>query len=216
MNAVQAIVAAINTVVRSLPGAGNVFEVIGQHVGAFIQFLATGFQLVATAASVLIDVFRSLGQLIFGNVDLLGALSRGFERMMAVLKAVSMVLSGDEDQGGENKPPPKAPPAVRQATSQNVQSFLTKSYISAFQTGGDKDTQFKSTVSEKIIEIEKHAMSIKNDIKAFLNRVRDNANAAADAAPAAAGVAGSVAGGPVGGVVAWAATRAILSRVTGK
>lgn len=215
INAIQAVVAAINTVINSLPGAGNVFEVIGLHVGSFIQFIATGFQLVATAASVLIQVFSELGKIIFGNVDLLSVLARGFERTMAILKAVSMVLSGDMGDGGENKPPPKAPPAVRQATTSSIQSFITRQYVSSFQAGGGGDTtaQFQSNAITTLKGIHTEAIKIATDIRTFLDRAKNTANEVKEGA-ATVGQAAAATLSPA--YAAYQFTRALHSRVTGK
>lgn len=217
MNAIQAIVAAVNTVIGSLPGAGNVFELIGQHVGTFVQFLATAFQFLATVAAVVIDAFRSLGQILFGNVDILSSLSRGFEKTMAILKAISMVLSGEEGEGETGKPPPKAPPAIRQATSQNIQSFITKAYVSAFQVGagedGTKQFQFKSLKTME--EINKSAKAIATDIREFLDRVQKTAEDVQDRGTTIGNAAGNIGTVSAFGPGTWA-MRQLFGLVTGK
>lgn len=216
INAIQAIVAAVNTVINSLPGAGNVFEVIGLQVGSMVQFVATGFQLIATAASVVIDAFRTLGGILFGNVDILSSLSRGFERTMAILKAISMVLSGEEGEGETGKPPPKAPPAVRQATSQNIQSFITKAYVSAFQVGAGEDgtKAYQNKSLETLKNIHTEATKIATDIRDFLDRAKKTAEDVKDTVSSVGNTAGIVAAAPFNAAT-WAA-RQLMATVTGK
>lgn len=215
INAIQAAVAGVNAILGSLGGAGNVFEVIGQFVGSFIQYLATGFQFVSVVVATFVDVLRTLGEILLPNVNLIGSLSSGLDRLMAVMKAISIVLAGEEGQQ-QTAPPPKAPPAVRQATSQSISSFITKAYVSAFSVGGGGDgAQTRhNAMMERMALILKEAESIAGSINDFLSEARHAVNNPAE-------TAGKLADSNAGRAVQVASPFAFLARqlmatVTGK
>lgn len=210
INAIQTVVAGISSVVNAMGGAGNVFEIIGLVVGSFVQYLATGFQIVASMASILINTFKLLAGIIFDNVNIVGTLTGGLERMMVWLKAISILIGGVTEE--ETKTPGKAPPAVRQATSQSIQSFITKAYVSAFQVGGgeDKTVKYQNESLVKLEQIRAEAEKTANSIREFLTKAKDAAEAPASFAE------GAIRGGTGPIQAGWQAVREMHSRVTGK
>jgi hypothetical protein len=208
--AFSSVAAAVSMLVNALPGSGRFFEVIGKTIGVFIQIVALNIQMLAAGFQALASVIGSLVKSILPSVDLMRLLSGGYDKLTAFLMAVSMVI------GGETKPdeaPGRAPPAVRQATSQSLSSFITKAYVSAYQTGGGDPTLGRhAETMEKMEAINKEAKKIAERINAFLERAGGAVEGAKTVANNGATAAGAAIGGPLGGMVA----RLLMSQVTGK
>ena len=208
---------ALKTVLASLGDGGDFFKMLGQSVAVAIQEIALAIQFAAVIFDSFIATVKMMIDVFADGENVVDQLSSGFENLMVWLKAASMILAGD--MGEQKDGPGKAPPGARQATSQNISSFITKSYVSALQGGAGGDQGFRNGVLQKMDQINEKAKEIADNIKEFLDRVseaKDNAiNGAQDFAGGVAQVAGVA---PVMAVAegAWAAQRALVNRVVGK
>lgn len=219
ISALDSLGEALKVVLSSFGDGGELFKTLGEMIGTSLQMVALSIQFGSYVFQSFASVFKSLVQILSSGVDVVGLFSGGLENLMVWLKAASMILAGNI--GGQNDGPGKAPPGARQATSQNISSFITKSYVSALQGGTGGEQGFRNGVIQNLAEINKKAGDIYVAVQAYIDTAANIAKQVAAAPNGAvdniAGVAAAAAN-PVGAAAenAWAAGRALVNRVVGK
>lgn len=191
--ALMGVFQAFSPVIRSIQ---SLFGAVGNAIGSVLGALGNAIgSLASSAFSLLGTALKALEPLII--------------RLAVYIEALAMVIDSIFGQHQEEqKAPGRAPPAVRQATSGNIQSFITKAYVSAFQAGGGAEDPFKSKVKTQLEEIKIAAQATARDIYAFLARAEATGQAASNAAGATSKFAQDVTG--------ISAARSLMMALTGK